>query len=867
MNFDRWRELGAALILGATWMTVAGCELIVRPDRSLITKGSGGGGGQGGSGGDGAAAGMGGAGGSGGGCTSVVDCPVPPEECLVATCEDSVCGVASAPVGTVLEDPVDGDCKALQCADGDAVEVDDDSDLHVDNNVCTADVCTGGVPANPPLPAGDACGTGLVCDGMGQCVGCVVADDCPGQDTECQTRTCDANSVCGLSFMEAGTVVPSQTDGDCQEDQCDGTGAVVSVDDDDDLPVDGLQCTTDVCTAGSPTNPPLPSGEACSQGGGSLCNGLGACVECLSASTCSGQDTECQARTCVAGACGLSFEPPGTPVAMQTAGDCQVSQCDGAGVTVSAADDTDVPVDNLQCTDDVCTAGSPSNPSTTSGAACNQNGGAVCNGAGACVECVAADGCPGQDTECQTRTCLANACGFSYQLAGTPVAMQTEGDCQVSQCDGAGAVVSVAADTDLPVDGNQCTDDICTAGTPSHPNTASGVACDENGGQLCNGNGACVECLTAATCPGQDTECQTRTCMASACGIDFTMAGTDVAAQIAGDCHVDECDGAGGVSTSVDDTDVPIDTNQCTANVCTAGAPSHPLLPAGTACTQNGGSVCNAAGVCVPALVSSVNYQVIAHGGRLILTGYGFTGATAVTVGVTSQTFVVGSDTQITINSLADATPVAAQNVVVTKPGGSSAPHGVTVIRLLINELDSHTPGTDLLEFVEISTGVPGVNLSGYTLVFYNGAIDQSYLALGLNAAANANGLLLVGNPGVVPTPALTFPSNMVQPGPDAVAVYQALPAAFPNTTPVTATGLIDALVYSTDSIVDAGLLNVLITSTAVSPARVQVNENQNGTSTTDSIQRCGNARRNGSKYRVGAPPTPSALNNVTACP
>jgi hypothetical protein len=96
------------------------------------------------------------------------------------------------------------------------------------------------------------------------------------------------------------------------------------------------------------------------------------------------------------------------------------------------------------------------------------------------------------DNECQARACNATTCGFSFQPAGTPVTTQTTGDCQVNQCNGAGATVSVADNADVPVDGNQCTDDVCTAGVPSNPPKAPSTACNQAGGSVCNGNGACV---------------------------------------------------------------------------------------------------------------------------------------------------------------------------------------------------------------------------------------------------------------------------------------------------------------------------------------------------------------------------------------
>ncbi|MDI1479681.1 lamin tail domain-containing protein [Polyangium sp. y55x31] len=267
---------------------------------------------------------------------------------------------------------------------------------------------------------------------------------------------------------------------------------------------------------------------------------------------------------------------------------------------------------------------------------------------------------------------------------------------------------------------------------------------------------------------------------------------------------------------------------------------------------------------CLAQKVTAVDYQVIAHGGKLVVTGNGFTGATAVKIGGVDQTFTVNSNTQITITNVPDTTPIALQNLVITAPGGDTAPFPVTVIHLLINELDCDQPSTDNAEIVEVVTGVPNVSLAGYTLVFFNGgqANDPSYLTVELAGTTDANGILWVGTSGMTPTPPLTMPAAM-QNGQDAVGIYQALPATFPNGTAVTASGLIDALVYSEGQADDAGLLDVLIGPPGTT-GRVQVNEGSNGN--TVSIQRCGDGRRNGDKFKVGQP-TPGAANNVMACP
>ncbi len=63
--------------------------------------------------------------------------------------------------------------------------------------------------------------------------------------------------------------------------------------------------------------------------------------------------------------------------------------------------------DGNQCTGEVCSAGVPSHPAQPVDTACNQGGGAFCNGAGSCVQCNAPAECPGPDTECQARACAA----------------------------------------------------------------------------------------------------------------------------------------------------------------------------------------------------------------------------------------------------------------------------------------------------------------------------------------------------------------------------------------------------------------------------------------------------------------------------
>jgi uncharacterized repeat protein (TIGR01451 family) len=180
---------------------------------------------------------------------------------------------------------------------------------------------------------------------------------------------------------------------------------------------DGNQCTADNCLGGARINTPLGAGTPCNQNGGSVCDGAGSCVQCVTASQCPGVDTECQTRTCNAGACGFNFTPSGTPVASQIAGDCKQNQCNGAGGTISANNDADLPNDGNQCTLDVCTNGAPSNPPAAAGTACNQNGGSVCDGAGACVQSLCGNGVRQGSEQCDdNNTSNGDGCSAICQV-------------------------------------------------------------------------------------------------------------------------------------------------------------------------------------------------------------------------------------------------------------------------------------------------------------------------------------------------------------------------------------------------------------------------------------------------------------------
>ncbi len=185
-----------------------------------------------------------------------------------------------------------------------------------------------------------------------------------------------------------------------------------------------------------------------------------------------------------------------------------------------------------------------------------------------------------------------------------------------------------------------------------------------------------------------------------------------------------------------------------------------------------------------------------------------------------------------------------------------AAPAGAIV---LINEVDSNTPAIDELEFVELyDNGAGNTSLNGMVIVFYNGSGDVSYAAFDLDGfSTDANGYFVLGNPSVVGVD-MTFPTNFLQNGPDAVALYQANASAFPAGTPVTTSNLLDAVVYDTADLDDPGLL-------VLTPGQQQVNEDEAGNSDFFSNQRCGGGPRITFCYHQFNP-TPAAASPCAPC-
>jgi hypothetical protein len=432
----------------------------------------------------------------------------------------------------------------------------------------------------------------------------------------CLRGVCDSDGTPRLVPVDDGTALATQTAGNCKSRVCVG-GTATDVTDDTDLPDDGRECTLNLCVSGAPSHPALAAGTTCS---GGACDGAGSCVGCTQASQCAGVDTECRVRTCVAGTCGFSNTPSGTPLAAQTPADCKRLQCDGNGAAVSVPDSADLNEDGNQCTLDTCNNGTPVRTNAPIDTACGVN--LRCSATGTCVGCNGPIDC-GAAPACKQAICTAGTCGISNAANGSTCtdgnACTTTDTCQSGVCTSSNPVVcgqldqchvagvcntaTGACTNPNAVDGTTCNDsnactqtDACQSGTCQGTNPVVCTAMD-----TCHSVGVCQSATGTCTNPtlSNGTTCsdgnpctQTDTCQTGTC------TGTNpVSCSALDQCHVaGVCQPADGGCTNPNRNDGTgcNDSNACTqTDTCQSGActGANPVV-----CTAS--DQCHDAGVC-----------------------------------------------------------------------------------------------------------------------------------------------------------------------------------------------------------------------------------------------------------------------------
>lgn len=271
---------------------------------------------------------------------------------------------------------------------------------------------------------------------------------------------------------------------------------------------------------------------------------------------------------------------------------------------------------------------------------------------------------------------------------------------------------------------------------------------------------------------------------------------------------------------------------------------------------------------CVPS-VTSVDYPVIARGATLRITGTCLAGTTDARIASTSVPFTIASGNEVIVANLPDL-PLGATSLVLESDNGTSAPRAMTVIALVVNEVDAKTASgmaTDNDQFVEIGTGIASiVDLSGYAVVFVSGANDATYATTPAVALGNTgvSGTYVIGNTAIAARQA-TISGGFLADITNAhlVAVVQTNLAIGSNVPVASIPGvLLDAVVYSKQEVADDTTLLEYAFPDAL--GRVQWSETEGGATAIDnSVSRCATQRRSGSAFALGAP-TPGATNT---CP
>lgn len=176
--------------------------------------------------------------------------------------------------------------------------------------------------------------------------------------------------------------------------------------------------------SGQGAGPTTSSGGAGGAGGSGGSGGTGGVPECATPADCPGADTECAARTCDGGVCGVAWTAGGTPLQQQAQGDCQEVRCDGMGGEISVPDDADLPDDSNECTANGCNQGSPVfTPLPDTSCATGH-----CNAMAQCVECTQGSHC--MSGVCSALfTCAAPTCTDAVQNGD-----ETDVDCGGMDC-------------------------------------------------------------------------------------------------------------------------------------------------------------------------------------------------------------------------------------------------------------------------------------------------------------------------------------------------------------------------------------------------------------------------------------------------
>lgn len=284
--------------------------------------------------------------------------------------------------------------------------------------------------------------------------------------------------------------------GDCRQRRCNALGVVEEVTDDRDEPVDpGGGCSRPSCSGGAVVLVPREEGIRCGEDA----------TECSDVDRCDG-----------AGTC-LPNHRTGLVLRAATSADCRTRICDELGVAVEVPTATACD-DGLYCTGaETCTGdgtcASAGNPCPSAGASCDDAcdesagtctgndprgtscGSGVCDGAGACRECLEL----GPDARCSEPLPVCSSVGACVECIadGDCAGRVTLATCFRAACvdSACTSVPNVGAPCGSPADTECDNPDSCGPSGECLPNYRGSGSCGEPGrGCSCDNNGPTCRC-------------------------------------------------------------------------------------------------------------------------------------------------------------------------------------------------------------------------------------------------------------------------------------------------------------------------------------------------------------------------------------
>ena len=151
--------------------------------------------------------------------------------------------------------------------------------------------------------------------------------------------------------------------------------------------------------------------------------------------------------------------------------------------------------------------------------------------------CTSAEDCPPSQAPCVYATCVNGLCAQARMATGTYLGRDEPPDCHASACDANGQPVKIVDVGNIPSVASACIANACDSnGQTVSTNLPAGSACISTGGSvLCDGQGACVTCLSDSDC-GAKGLCRAGACVTSGACSDGVLNGDETDIDCGGSC-------------------------------------------------------------------------------------------------------------------------------------------------------------------------------------------------------------------------------------------------------------------------------------------------------------------------------------------